>query len=111
VEVTGKRDSGLYQDDPLFGPDAVVTRSRTWNVDQLRIASAGFAGSDFTLGFMAATGQTYTVQYRDVFDAAHPWINLTNYGPLAGSGAIVVTDFNASARPARFYRIVNPAVP
>jgi len=33
VEVTSKRDSGLYQDDPLFGPTAVVTRSRTWMVD------------------------------------------------------------------------------
>ena len=32
VEVTGKRDSGLYQDDPMFGADAVVTRSKTWIV-------------------------------------------------------------------------------
>ncbi len=32
VEVTGKRDSGLYQDDPLFGADAVLSRSRTWTV-------------------------------------------------------------------------------
>jgi hypothetical protein len=33
VEVVGKRDSGLYQDDPLLGPAAVVTMSRTWTVD------------------------------------------------------------------------------
>ena len=32
VEVSGKRDSGLYQDDPLFGRVAAVTRSRTWTV-------------------------------------------------------------------------------
>lgn len=32
VEVIGKRDSGLYQDDPALGADAVVTRSRTWTV-------------------------------------------------------------------------------
>ncbi len=32
IEVTGKRDSGLYQDDPLFGADAAVTRSRAWTV-------------------------------------------------------------------------------
>lgn len=32
VEVVGKRDSGLYQDDPVFGVDAVTTRSRTWTV-------------------------------------------------------------------------------
>jgi hypothetical protein len=31
VEVVGKRDSGLYQNDPLFGVDAVVTKA-TWTV-------------------------------------------------------------------------------
>lgn len=34
VEVTGRRDSGLYQDDPRFSADAVVTRSRTWTVGE-----------------------------------------------------------------------------
>ncbi|HEU0008709.1 MAG TPA: hypothetical protein VFT34_02725 [Verrucomicrobiae bacterium] len=111
VEVTGKRDSGLYQDDPLFGPDAVVTRSRTWNVDQLKVSSARFAGPDFTVGFMAATGQTYTVQYRDAFDVAHPWMTLTNFGPPVSVGPVMVSDWNVGARPMRFYRIVNPAVP
>jgi hypothetical protein len=33
VEVTGLRDSGWYQDDPAFGPDALVTTSRTWTVN------------------------------------------------------------------------------
>jgi hypothetical protein len=33
VSVTGKRDSGWYQDDPAFGTNAVVTSSRTWVVD------------------------------------------------------------------------------
>ena len=32
VEAVGKRDSGLWQDDPVLGPDATVTRSRTWVV-------------------------------------------------------------------------------
>jgi hypothetical protein len=31
--VSGKRDSGFYQDDPVFGTDAVITASRTWTVD------------------------------------------------------------------------------
>lgn len=35
VEVSGKRDSGLYQDDPLFGVAATTSRSRTWFVDPL----------------------------------------------------------------------------
>ncbi|HSU54878.1 MAG TPA: lamin tail domain-containing protein, partial [Candidatus Dormibacteraeota bacterium] len=33
VEVTGKRDSAYYQDDPAFDTDALVTTSRTWTVD------------------------------------------------------------------------------
>ena len=33
VEVTGKRDSGYYQDDPALGPDALITTSRVWTVD------------------------------------------------------------------------------
>ena len=31
--MTGKRDSGWYQDDPAFGPEAIVTTSQTWVVD------------------------------------------------------------------------------
>lgn len=33
VEVSGKRDSGMYQDDPLLADAAVVSRSATWTVD------------------------------------------------------------------------------
>lgn len=33
VEVSGKRDSGFYQDDPVFGADAVISLSRTWTVN------------------------------------------------------------------------------
>ncbi|MCI0747844.1 MAG: lamin tail domain-containing protein, partial [Verrucomicrobia subdivision 3 bacterium] len=33
VEVAGKRDSGFYQDDPVYGGDAVISLSRTWTVD------------------------------------------------------------------------------
>jgi hypothetical protein len=32
VEVSGQRDTGFYQDDPLLGPASVVTRSKTWLV-------------------------------------------------------------------------------
>lgn len=36
VEVVGKRDSAFFQDDPAFGPDAIVTTSRTWTVNTSR---------------------------------------------------------------------------
>lgn len=39
VEVTGKRDTGVYQDYPEFGAGAVVTRSKTWVVDPAFVPS------------------------------------------------------------------------
>ncbi len=33
AEISGRNDAGYYQDDPIFGPDANVTTSRTWVVD------------------------------------------------------------------------------
>ncbi len=33
VEVIGQNDAGFYQDDPVFGEEALVTFSRTWTVD------------------------------------------------------------------------------
>src|ERR1035438_6984167 len=33
IELSGKRDSGFYQDDPIFASDALVTTSRTWGVN------------------------------------------------------------------------------
>lgn len=38
VEVTGRNDGGLYQDDPRLGEEAFVTRSRTWTVDPSYVA-------------------------------------------------------------------------
>jgi hypothetical protein len=33
VEVSGRNDAGFYQDDPVLGADAMVTRSVTWTVN------------------------------------------------------------------------------
>ncbi len=32
IEISGLRDSGFYQDDPVYGSDAVVTVGRAWTV-------------------------------------------------------------------------------
>lgn len=36
VEVIGLNDAGCFQNDPVFGPDAVVTQSHIWTVDASR---------------------------------------------------------------------------
>jgi len=109
VEVVGKRDTGLYQDDPLFGQDAVITRA-DWMVDALRITSETKT-SNFTLQFPTHASESYTVQYRDALDAAHAWTRLTNVAAQASAGTAIVNDANTSGAPTRSYRIVTPALP
>ena len=52
VEVIGKSDSGLYQDDELLGADSAVTLSRTWVVD----ASAPASGPTIELSEILVVG-------------------------------------------------------
>jgi hypothetical protein len=110
VEVVGKRDSGLYQDDPLFGDDAAVTRL-DWLVEGLRITSQSKLGNNFNLQFPLHATETYTVQYRDGLDAAHAWTRLTNVAAQATAGNAIIRDSNTSLAPTRYYRVVTPALP
>jgi hypothetical protein len=112
VEVVGKRDSGLYQDDPRFGSDAIITRSDTWVVEQLlRIASAVMSGNQMHLQFPAHAGDTYTVQFRNALDASQAWTTLTNVPAQPGDGPALIIDPAAGASPTRFYRVRTPALP
>jgi hypothetical protein len=112
VEVVGKRDSGYYQDDPAFGPDATITRSRTWMVQsqtQLKITSASVQGTDFTLHFIAEAGKTYTVQYQDSLDAL-AWSKATDVPTQPATGDYWVTELPMDGK-GKFYRVVTPAQP
>jgi hypothetical protein len=110
VEVVGKRDTGFYQDDPLFGDDAAITRV-DWIVEGLRITSQSKLGNNFNLQFPLHAAETYTVQYRDGLDAAHAWTRLTNVAAQAAAGTAMINDANTAAAPKRFYRVVTPALP
>jgi hypothetical protein len=112
VEVVGKRDSGMYQDDPLLGTNAVVTSSRTWVVQRVPIVTmrAGSRmGNEFSLEFNAHAGVTYTVQYSETLSPPS-WRKLLDVTAQPSSGAYPVTDGGADG-PRRFYRVVSPAQP
>jgi hypothetical protein len=83
VEVTGKRDSGWYQDDPAFGPDALVTTSRTWTVD-----TAYVPPTSPTIRLNEILAQNSTTLTNG--GTAPDLIELYNYGPatvdLSGMG-------------------------
>lgn len=113
VEVTGKNDAGFYQDDPLFVEAARVSESAVWTVQTLtapQLLSASHAGNTATITFIPVAGQTYSVLYRDAFDALHPWTRLSNVPAQGSTGPVNVEDATASG-PQRFYRIVTPAQP
>jgi len=112
VEVIGKRDSGSYQDDPLFGPDAVVTRSRTWTVttrSELKISAESVLGANFTLHFIAEAGKTYAVQYKDSLDTLS-WSKWVDVPAQPSTGDYGVTNFPVVGL-SRFCRIITPAQP
>jgi hypothetical protein len=116
VEVSGKRDSGLYQDDPLFGEDAVVTRSATWTVQSaaapLQIGDvAPQQDGSVSLTFNAEAGKSYSLLERDGFDAQHPWSKVASTPTETTSGPVTLSDPNSAAGNVRFYEIVTPAVP
>ncbi len=80
-------------------------------VDALRISSESRIGSNFNLQFLTHTNESYTVQYRNALDAAHPWTRLTNVAAQASAGTAIINDANTSGAPTRFYRVVTPALP
>ncbi len=112
VEVSGKRDSGLYQDDPLFGDVAAVSRV-SWTVGTSSppaITNPVRIGNTLAFTFIAQAGQTYSVLSRDALDPAHPWVRLTNIPAQPATGPYNFTDPQAISSQ-RFYQIVTPAVP
>jgi len=110
VDVTGRRDTGFYQDDSAYGSDAVVTRSRVWTVQTtapLEIDSLERNGNVAVLRFTAAAGKTYSVQATSTL-GGNTWTKVEDVAVVT-SQQVTVMDTNASA--SRFYRLVSPSQP
>ena len=106
LEVVGRLDSGLYQDDPLFHDDASVSRL-TWTVGQAlrfnRILSP--APGVVELGFIAFAGTDYELQYRETLDGGS-WQLLEHFPPALTQTQVVRQDHPPSGTSTRYYRIV-----
>jgi hypothetical protein len=94
VAVTGKRDSGWYQDDPAFGPDALVTISRTWVVNTSYVPPV--RPTVWLNEILAANSTTYTNS-----GTTPDLVELYNYGnaPVDLSGLGLTT---SSATPYKY---------
>ena len=109
VEVAGKMDSGVYQDDPLLGPEAGVTRSRTWTVaNGPRIDSILLAGaSAVQLKFLAQANTGYSIQYRDSL-ANGGWQTAAHLDPIPSAHSVTFTNTLPAGTASRFFRLSVP---
>jgi hypothetical protein len=109
VEAVGRRDSGLWQDDPLFQEDAVMSRTATWTViaGAPKFTSIQAVTGGVQLKFVADPNQTYTLLARDSFDAAHPWAAVQSIPATQTGGETTLTVPAPSST--RFYLLVTGA--
>lgn len=109
VEMVGKLDTGLYQDDPLFGDQAVVSRSHAWRVvTTVRFDGIDLVGSDsVSLRFTALPNTGYTIHYRDSLTSGD-WQPLLHVDPIPSAHAVEFKDSLLPDRSARFYRLSLP---
>ncbi len=105
--AVGKNSAGAWQETNMAAIAAWEVKAAV----PLEITDARREGGIVTLVFTAEAGKTYTIQYRDALDAAHPWQKLMDVPAPAVTGGFEAKDFNASALGSRFYRIVSPAQP
>jgi len=106
VEVSGKRDSGFFQDDPVFGADAVITRSRMWTVStRPRIAIALVQVNLVEIRFSAKANKGYTIEYCDSL-ATLDWHALAHLDPVPTPHEVAFPDPLSPGTMNRFYRVV-----
>lgn len=107
VEVSGKLDSGLFQDDPLFDELAAPSQSQPWRVIVTPVIENLFpvASNWMRLEFIQHANLGYTIEYRDSL-ATGAWQPLVILDPLPGTALTGFTDGDAPQMPMRFYRVV-----
>jgi len=107
IEAVGKRDSGLWQDDPVLGEDAIISSTPTWTVQPGLIPEfygLALADNEFEFTFTPVAGQSYTLEARESFDAEHPWMFIRTIPAQETPGPFSVTLPVASEN--RFFRLV-----
>jgi hypothetical protein len=112
VEVVGKNDATYYQDDPAFGPDALIASSLTWMVQTapkiaISVDGGGADLSDVHLRFTAQANTGYTIWYRDSLSTG-AWQMLVHLDPISSVHEVIFTDHPPVSASMRFYRVSTP---
>jgi hypothetical protein len=114
VSIIGKNSAGTWQDtsNPTVSKTWMVQTTVPPRISRIVVEGITAEGGVVSLHFTAQAGQSYSVIYRDAFDAAHPWQKLTGADLAARNTNAVVSVTNAPVNvPTRFYQIVTPARP
>jgi hypothetical protein len=109
VEAVGRRDSGLWQDDPILGEDATISSTPTWTVQAGPIpefSSIARSNNEIQLTFIPQAGQSYTLLSRESFDEAHPWAPLETIPSQQTSAPFTISV--PIANDSRFFQLVTP---
>lgn len=105
LEVVGRNDGGLYQDDPVLGLNATITIAE-WTVQTApQFSSVIPADGRIVLQFKTLANQPCSLQFSDLADPASTWQTLTNIPPQAVAADIMFADPMTSG--SRFYRVIS----
>lgn len=106
LEVIGRLDSGLYQNDPRFYDDGSITTVE-WTVgDAPRFTRIAMMQPGLVeLAFEASGGITYALQFSDSLEVGS-WQTLVSIPSEPSAHAVVKTDLFNPNIPVRFYRIL-----
>ena len=102
VDVVGKNDAGLYQNDASLGTDAVVTTSRTWAVDRAhsRVQINEVLAPDLIELYYDGPGAKDLSGMRITNDRATPAKFVLPAGTKMTSGQHLILFADANAAPA-----------
>jgi hypothetical protein len=106
LEVIGRLDSGLYQNDPRFYEDGSTT-SVEWTVGvapRISLIATTEPGV-VELSFEAFGGAAYALQFRDSLEVGS-WQTLVSIPSQATAHTVLQTDQFSPSIPVRFYRII-----
>jgi hypothetical protein len=104
LEVSGERDSGLFQDDPLFGSDATLSRTAIWLANGiLEFTDVSRENGKTLLTVSVSAAGRYVVQFKDNLSESS-WSDLEEITAVAGG---VQKVFDLASAEYRFYRVVS----
>lgn len=107
VEVIGKNDAGVYQNDLFLAEAAVITRSRVWTVvGPPRIERILLSGTNrVEIQFTVEANTGYMIERRESLSSG-TWQAFVVLDPAGARQVVTVPDSFGADIPTRYYRVL-----